>query len=163
MKDLEDTLVLIGIGVLVTWLEREGLLAPLDEVVSKVEDAFGNFSSTTGEVPDGVAKSAETKDDPNTMSSTGKQSDLPTRVKKIPKKTTKDDDLLGKERTTADMSGTHVLTYDEQPELTTRELVTKTPRRAEFKPTSAIVDADGIKEKVAAEKQMAGELFKSAP
>ena len=34
MKDLEDMLVLIGIGVLVTWLEREGLLAPLDEVVS---------------------------------------------------------------------------------------------------------------------------------
>ena len=90
MKDLEDTLVLIGIGVLVTYLEREGLLPPLDKVVSKVEDTLG-FSSTTGEVPDGVAKSAETKDDPNAVSSTGKQSDLPRRVERREKNVTKDD------------------------------------------------------------------------
>jgi hypothetical protein len=117
MKDLEDTLVLIAIGVLVTYLEREGLLPPLDKVVSKVEDTLG-FSSTTGEVPDGVAKSAETKDDPNAVSSTGKQSDLPKRVERMSKKATKDDDLLGKGRTTDDIAGTHILVYDEQKELT---------------------------------------------
>ena len=115
MKDLEDTLVLIGIGVLVTYLEREGLLPPLDKVVSKVEDTLG-FSSTTGGVPDGVAKSAETKDDPNAVSSTGKQSDLPKRVERIPKKATKDDNLLEKEAVDG-LDGTHALVYDEQKEL----------------------------------------------
>ena len=142
MKDLEDTLVLIGIGVLVTYLEREGLLPPLDKVVSKVEDTLG-FSSTTGEVPDGVAKSAETKDDPNAVSSTGKQSDLPKRVKKIPKKATKDDNLLEKEAVDV-LDGTHALVYDEQKELPSP----KSPKQQKT---------------ISSFETMANELFKTSP